>query len=1010
MALKSSIGSIYSNMIHQAVASGYHNPSVRFGDLTKTSSRPKSADGATSFHFSHSFQSKTSPIQQLIREFHGGRKYSNSKATDHLLYIEREGVAEKLKKSKNPFEEMEQATANRSSNDQQDYLERLGAVERVRLKNLSDGEIGALEYASFGTIGETLQERHHFWNEVEKLEQDPRGDKITLPLREHPRWWDLVLSNIELAPQSLRSKLADKKAGDPAEDIVLTMVPTKKAFEIYKWASNLNSEIPIDIEPGRGGRVQTRIIAELPFELEAEDRIRIVRNFTDKLTENDLPFWAVIHAPDKNNDKRNFHVHIVYYDRPCAKMKDPTAPNGAQVWDFAIREETIYKNYTRRVTNPYAQNKSREASGKDWISKLRAHWEQVSNKVMEDVGLEKRYDRRTYKEMGIQIDPLKHIPSKTFNKERKGELTDEGVVLARRQWDNVRDEMIRVSAKRTLALESKVTKKAAKAQALLLKGNPHKEVASKEIKRIRELATGYAKRVARAELLQDLTRVVVDRTTSRAKLIVYDAMTEQGKKKRGRPRKNPVANATNGATLPLGEEAIEASEFVSIVLKSALTLDGQWGAEVRKVQHHLYTLMDRMDHFIKNPKQHPLDPRQPGYVDLKLYDFDPEEVKKLKEERMERVQASLNVYIDKAKPEIIKAVELKMKELEKENRAAGKQEPSGESIPSPSPSVIAPVGVQMDSSVPASSTPVEKPAEAKVQAPPAPERGTRARFRFEPFPKPAPRVRDPAFAPTKPAPASKPSTAAAAPSFAGRPATTLGPTTTNARPLPATPPAAAAAPNQPAKSVVAAQPSVAPGSVKQPVPSAPRPNQPTEKPAVVPAPSKPTTEPSPGGNQNAKASSPVAPVSKPVTNEKVVLEQKPISKPGSTGSGKPAVKEPEAKPSVTINALPIYPITVIPTVVVTRREETKKAPSTEKGYVRIDPPSVANSKPEGLTISTAIRIDATEKKNESEKDGAKPGLASPTPAANVGQPSLPGMKKPEKRKKGPRRDSGGPEL
>ena len=40
---------------------------------------------------------------------------------------------------------------------------------------------------------------------------------------------------------------------------------------------------------------------------------------------------------------------------------------------------------------------------------------------MERAGIEKRYDHRTYEAMGIQLDPLKHIPSKTFNKERKGE-------------------------------------------------------------------------------------------------------------------------------------------------------------------------------------------------------------------------------------------------------------------------------------------------------------------------------------------------------------------------------------------------------------------------------------------------------------------------------------------------------------------------------------------------------------------------------------------------------------
>ncbi|KAB0265508.1 hypothetical protein [Microvirga brassicacearum] len=81
-----------------------------------------------------------------------------------------------------------------------------------------------------------------------------------------------------------------------------------------------------------------------------------------------------------------------------------------------------------------------------------------------------------------------------------------------------------------------------------------------------------------------------------------------------------------------------------------------------------------------------------------------------------------------------------------------------------------------------------------------------------------------------------------------------------------------------------------------------------------------------------------------------------------------------------------------------------------KGYVRIDPAPIENSTPEGLTISTAIRIDAIEKKKDSEKDVAKAGPAPQTPPMNVAQPHLPGIKKPKKQKKGPRRDDGGPEI
>ena len=86
--------------VHQAVGRAYDNPGVRFGDRSRGSARPLSADGAQTFHFSHSYISKSSPILEMIKAARGGRKYTNSKATDHLLYIERDGAAEKVGKEK----------------------------------------------------------------------------------------------------------------------------------------------------------------------------------------------------------------------------------------------------------------------------------------------------------------------------------------------------------------------------------------------------------------------------------------------------------------------------------------------------------------------------------------------------------------------------------------------------------------------------------------------------------------------------------------------------------------------------------------------------------------------------------------------------------------------------------------------------------------------------------------------------------------------------------------------
>ena len=328
--------------------------------------------GAQSFHFDHDYQSKTSPILKMIKAARSGRRYTNSKATEHLRYIERDGAAEKVGKEKeypgyDPdveeiFAALKREASGRDAVDQQGYLEGLGGPKRISVKNLSDEDLDALEYASFGTIGETIEQRRHFWNTVDVIEKRPRSDRVTLRFADHPEWWDLAVANRATAPAPVQKALAQQlESGHPKD--MTGKFETSDAFAIHQWAVDLFPEAPIEIEPGRGGRVQNRIIAELPWELEGRERVEIVRNFTNKLAEKGLPFWAVIHAPDHNNDQRNFHVHIIYYDRPAGRMRDPKNPAAPEVWDFEIEDEKVYKSRNRKKYRPFQQDKLREANG-----------------------------------------------------------------------------------------------------------------------------------------------------------------------------------------------------------------------------------------------------------------------------------------------------------------------------------------------------------------------------------------------------------------------------------------------------------------------------------------------------------------------------------------------------------------------------------------------------------------------------------------------------------------------
>ncbi|NBJ13700.1 MobA/MobL family protein [Microvirga arsenatis] len=723
-----------SQALHPAVAFGYDNPSVRFGDRTRGSARPKAADGAQSFHFSHSYVSKTSPIMALIRELKGGRKHSNSGATDHLLYIERDGAAEKVKTpARDPqvrLSEMEAEAASRSSQDQQDYLERLGAVERIPVKNLSDAELDALEYASFGTIGDTLEERRAFWEKVNDVESDPRGDSITLAAAHDRELWTRLYDAQDEAPKRMRDLLKGMDRNKP-QDLKLTALPTKDTLAVYKWATGIAPEMEIDIEPGRGGRVQNRIIAELPHELSGKERVRIVRDFTQVLADQGLPYWAVIHAPDKNNDRRNFHVHIVYYDRPAAKMVDPKDPNGGLKWDFEIVEKKRFANRHTREVRPFLQPKLREASEKSWVPQLRKKWEQVNNAVLEQAGVDKRYDGRTYKAMGIDVDPLKHIPSKTFNKERKGEWTEEGVALARRQWKQVEDAIVADTMKRTAKRQRELSERVERAKAALLAKNPFKDVALKEIERLGVLANTLTHRVGIAELSQDIGRLVIDRTASRARLVFHAAVEEASKPKLGRPRKDAAAKPV-GATLRIGDEAIEARDFLEVLHKNGEIIDRNNGLRLLDAQRALKTVLERIESLEKSPTQNPLYPRSAGtFVSLSL-DPDPVKVEQRKKEKENAIMESVQRYTDRVIEEMkaldfetLRAGVLAYAKLDREEREQRIREEAAKAA-------------QQETQK--SSTREPDKSEARKQSEPAAEKPKFAeprRYRSDPLPEPA---------------------------------------------------------------------------------------------------------------------------------------------------------------------------------------------------------------------------------------------------------------------------------
>lgn len=176
----------------------------------------------------------------------------------------------------------------------------------------------------------------------------------------------------------------------------------------------------------KAGRVQCRMIAELPHELSAEGREKAAKAFMAQLGKRGFPHWAVIHAPDKHNDKRNYHLHAVYYDRPCSRLE-----NGK--WDFEVETQVTWKNRQKVIKRPLKQPKDAEARGKEWIRGLRRSWAEEANKLLAEEGLAKRYDPRPYRESGIRKMPTAHLGNKIALAESQGIDTLIGAENSRRE-------------------------------------------------------------------------------------------------------------------------------------------------------------------------------------------------------------------------------------------------------------------------------------------------------------------------------------------------------------------------------------------------------------------------------------------------------------------------------------------------------------------------------------------------------------------------------------------------
>lgn len=295
----------------------------------------------------------------------------------------------------------------------------------------------------FTNIDADPGKRAEFWTLVEEHERSAGMDQMSCRFADRPDFWAAAVRRNDCPPA-----LRDQYARADHDEIVRFDIDSGKAMRKFleqedSWVAKEGGDQTLaKFHDGRAGRTQYRIVGELPDELPMAGKVQLLRDFTEEFRRRRIPFVAVMHAPDHNNDEKNWHFHLVYYDRPCARI---TAAQIAELersghdasrlvpgmWDFAA--VTVKKDRVNRELWPLRQKKVAQVGNDRWIKELRRRFAALTNVQLEKADVTRRVDPRRHADMGIVADPQEHLGTRQAAAEARGAATAAGTRNEERQ-------------------------------------------------------------------------------------------------------------------------------------------------------------------------------------------------------------------------------------------------------------------------------------------------------------------------------------------------------------------------------------------------------------------------------------------------------------------------------------------------------------------------------------------------------------------------------------------------
>ena len=154
-------------------------------------------------------------------------------------------------------------------------------------------------------------------------------------------------------------------------------------------------------EKRKDARVAREIEVALPHELTGEQRLELVRDFSQSLADRyGVAVDFALHTPDHDMDIRNHHAHILFTTR--------------QMTEAGLGDKTDLERENKWL-------KARELPTTDeQLKALRVEWEETANLHLARAGQDIRIDHRSHQDRGLEIEPTQHVGVHATQMDRRG--------------------------------------------------------------------------------------------------------------------------------------------------------------------------------------------------------------------------------------------------------------------------------------------------------------------------------------------------------------------------------------------------------------------------------------------------------------------------------------------------------------------------------------------------------------------------------------------------------------